>query len=136
MRPHKPVVSSAISAWVKFFFKSWRSWKSSIDISTDNIFKGCVHYIFAGLVGMSNREHLWNKKKYFLFHFKSSFCSWDNKILNFQIFKCHDIIKCHENQNMFQGSTNLIFACTDFHTCKMVLCTRSCTQNYMCIKLW
>ena len=31
------------------------------------------------------------------------------------------------------GSTNLIFACTDFHACKMVQCTRLCMQNYMYI---
>ena len=43
---------------------------------------------------MSKREHLWNKEKCFLLHFESSFRSWDNQILNFQIFKCHDIIKC------------------------------------------
>ena len=59
-----------------------------------NILKGCIHYIFASLFCMSEREHLWNKEKYFLFHFESSFRSWDNQILTFQIFKCHDIIKC------------------------------------------
>ena len=34
------------------------------------------------------------RKNVFVFHFKSSFRSWDNQILIFQIFKCHDIIKC------------------------------------------
>ena len=33
-----------------------------------------------------------------------------------------------------QGSTNFIFASTDFHVHKMVMYTRSCTQNYACIK--
>ena len=56
--------------------------------------KGCVHYIFASLFCMSKRKHFWNKEKSFLFHFKSSFCSWDIQILTFQSFKCHDIIKC------------------------------------------
>ena len=28
------------------------------------------------------------------FHLKSSFRSWDNQILTFQIFKCHDVTKC------------------------------------------
>ena len=28
------------------------------------------------------------------FHLKSSFCSWDIRILTFQIIKWHDIIKC------------------------------------------
>ena len=35
-----------------------------------------------------------------------------------------------------QGLTNLIFACSDFCARKMVLCTRSCTQNYVCMKQW
>ena len=47
--------------------------------------KGCVCYIFASLFCMSKREHLWKKEKSFLFHFKSSFRSWDNQILTFQI---------------------------------------------------
>ena len=53
-----------------------------------------VRYIFASLFFISKIEHLWNKEEYFLFHLESSFCSWDNQILTFQIFKCHDIIKC------------------------------------------
>ena len=55
--------------------------------------KGCVHYIFAILFCISKGKHLWNKEKCFLFHFESSFHSWDNQILTFQVFKCHDIIK-------------------------------------------
>ena len=35
-----------------------------------------------------------------------------------------------------QGSTNLIFSCTDFRARKMVLRARSCTQNQVCIKQW
>ena len=57
-------------------------------------FKGCVRYIFASLICMSKREHLWNKEKCFLLPIESCFCSWDNYILTFQIFKCHDVIKC------------------------------------------
>ena len=34
---------------------------------------------------------------------------------------------------LIQGSTNLIFACTDFCACKVVSCTHSGTQNYVCI---
>ena len=49
--------------------------------------KVCVHYIFASLYCISKREHSWNKEKCFL----CSFCSWDNQILIFQIFKCHDV---------------------------------------------
>ena len=56
--------------------------------------KGCVHYIFTSLFCMPKREDLWIKGKCFLFHFESSFHSWDNQILTFQIFKCHDVIKC------------------------------------------
>ena len=57
------------------------------------VFIGCVRYIFASLFCMPKRGHFWNKEKCFWFHFESSFCSWDNQILNFQIFKCHDAIK-------------------------------------------
>ena len=56
--------------------------------------KGCVRYIFASLFCLSEREHLWNKEKCFLFYFESSFHPWHNQILNFQIVKCHDFIKC------------------------------------------
>ena len=42
-----------------------------------------VHYIFDSLFFKSKREHLSNKEKCFLFHFKSSFRSWDNQILTF-----------------------------------------------------
>ena len=38
-------------------------------------------------------ESTFEKRKTFLFHFESSFCSWDNHILTFQIFTCHDVIK-------------------------------------------
>ena len=34
-----------------------------------------------------------------------------------------------------QGSTNLIFAFTDFCACKMVLRACLCTQNYVSVKL-
>ena len=33
-------------------------------------------------------------KKFFKFHLESSFCFLDNQISTFQIFKCHDVIKC------------------------------------------
>ena len=54
----------------------------------------CVCYIFTSLFCMSKRMHFWQKKRCLLFHFRSSFRSWDYQILTFQIFKCHDIIKC------------------------------------------
>ena len=38
------------------------------------------------------REHLWNKEKRFLFLFKSSFCSWEDQILDFQISKFYEVI--------------------------------------------
>ena len=56
--------------------------------------KGCVCYIFASLFFMCKIEHLWNKEECFLFHLESSFLSWDNQFLTFQIFKCHNVIKC------------------------------------------
>ena len=55
--------------------------------------KGCFHYFFASWFCKSKGEHLWNKEKCFLFHFRSSFRSWDNQILTFEIFKYHDVIK-------------------------------------------
>ena len=67
------------------FFWFWR-WESD--------FKGCVRYIFASMFFMSKRQHFQNKEKCLLFHLESSFCFWDNQILTFQIFKCHDVIKC------------------------------------------
>ena len=54
----------------------------------------CVRYIFASLFFMSKRELFWNKEKCFLFDFESSIHSWDNQILTFWIFKCHEVIKC------------------------------------------
>ena len=73
------------------------------------IFKVCVCYIFASLFFMSEREHLWNKEVCFLFHFESSFCSWDNQILKFKVFKvlkssCHQMLK-HETQYTFYRIT-------------------------------
>ena len=56
--------------------------------------KVCVCYIFASLFFMPKRKHLWNKEECFSFHLESSFHSWDNHFLTFQIFKCHDVIKC------------------------------------------
>ena len=49
-------------------------------------FKGCDCYILSSLFYMSERKDLWNKKKCFLFHFESSFRSWFNQILTFQLF--------------------------------------------------
>ena len=69
-------------------------WKKIISLTLFKIINGCVRYIFANLFCMSKREHLWNQEKCFLFHIESSFYSWDNQILNFQIFKCYDVIKC------------------------------------------
>ena len=56
-------------------------------------FKGCFCYISASLSFKSKGEHLWNKGKCFRFHSDNSFCSGDNQIVNFQLFKCHDVIK-------------------------------------------
>ena len=61
-----------------------------LDVDT----KGSIHYIFPSLFNKSKGKHLWNKDKCFLFHFESSFRSWDDQILTFQIFKCHEVIVC------------------------------------------
>ena len=66
----------------------------SFFVAQNSVFKGFVRYVFASLLCMSKREHSKNNEKCFLFHFKNSFRSWDNQILTFQIFKCHNIIKC------------------------------------------
>ena len=73
-----------------------RDWKNLRYIMEDinKLVKACFRYIFTSLFCMSKREHLWNKEKCFSFHFESSFRSWDNQILYFQIFKRHDVIKC------------------------------------------
>ena len=68
-------------------------------------FKGCGCYIFTGLFCISAREHLWNKEKCFLFHFESSFHSWDNQILTFHVFSnlSYEVVKMpkHETWNLF-----------------------------------
>ena len=46
---------------------------------------GCVRYVLASLFFKSKREHLRNLEKWFLFHFKSSFHSRENQILEFWI---------------------------------------------------
>ena len=40
-----------------------------------------------------NESTCQTRKNLFLFHFKSSFHSTENQILEFQIFKFHDVIK-------------------------------------------
>ena len=59
-----------------------------------NMFLKVLLAIFLLFCFMFKKEHFWNKGKCFLFHFESFFSSWDNKILNFQAFIWHDIIKC------------------------------------------
>ena len=56
-------------------------------------FKGCGCYIFTSFLFRFKRKYLSNQGKCFLFHIKSSFCSRENKSLEFQIFKCHAVIK-------------------------------------------
>ena len=56
--------------------------------------QGCVRYIFTSLFFKSKLEHLSNWERCFLFHFKSSFRSQENQILEFYILNFHDIIKC------------------------------------------
>ena len=90
------MTESEVFSW-KYFHYNWMiliTTHASQQLDSSKLFKGCGHYIFTSLFCKSKREDLWNKEKYFLFHFGSSFRSWDNQILNFQIFKCHDVIKC------------------------------------------
>ena len=60
----------------------------------ENDFKGCVKYIFASFFFKCKREHLSSSEKCFLFHFKSSFRSRENQILEFCFFRFYDVIKC------------------------------------------
>ena len=76
--------------WLKYIY-TWLIQKHRNGWVT---FKDCVSYIFASLFYMCKWEVLWNKEKGFSFYFESSFRSWDNQILTFQIFKCYDDIKC------------------------------------------
>ena len=69
--------------------------------------KGCVCYIFASMYCMFKREHLRNKEKCFLLLFESSSHSWDNQILNFWIFKCHNVIKCPSMKHKTHNFNNL-----------------------------
>ena len=68
--------------------------------------KGCVRYIFVSLFFKSDGELLWNKEKCLLFHFESSFPSWDEQVLTFQLLKCHDIqMPKYKTQNTFYWIT-------------------------------
>ena len=55
--------------------------------------KGCVCYICASLFFKSKRKLLSNGEKCF-FYLESFFCSRENQIVEFYIFKFHDVIKC------------------------------------------
>ena len=79
--------------WNKKHF-SFRLTKQTSKKVVNKTFKVFVRYIFTSLFCMSKREDLRNKEKCFYFTSKALFGSWDNQILSFQIFKCHDVIKC------------------------------------------
>ena len=55
--------------------------------------EGCVYYNFASLFLSLKESTHGTGEKCFLFHFKSSFHSRENQILEFQILKFHDVIK-------------------------------------------
>ena len=58
------------------------------------LFNVCVCYISASLYFKSKREYLSKQQQCFPFHFKTSFRSRENQILEFYVFKFHDVIKC------------------------------------------
>ena len=58
-----------------------------------------VRCIFATLLFKSKREHL--------FHFKSSFLSQENRILEIYSFKFHDVIKCLSTKQKYILLNNL-----------------------------
>ena len=53
---------------------------------SDVSIKDHVRYIFASLFYKSEREHLSDKEKCFLFHFESYFRSLENQVLTFQVY--------------------------------------------------
>ena len=57
------------------------------------IYTSFICYIFVSVFCISKREHLWNEEKCFQFHFESSFRSWNNQTVTFEVFKFHDAIK-------------------------------------------
>ena len=62
-------------------------------------------FLLVCFVSLKERT-LETRKNVFLFYFESFFRSWDNQILTFQIFKCHDVIKCLSmNQETFYWIT-------------------------------
>ena len=48
--------------------------KKLLNLTFKTRINGCVRYIFASLFFKSKRKHLWNLEKWFLLHFKISFC--------------------------------------------------------------
>ena len=97
-KPRGSMDVDPVKNWIKFSNLGSASSKREYWLLTKKFLnscqlKGCVRYIFTSLFCMSKTEHLWNKEKCLLFHFESSFHFWDNHILTFWIFKCHDVIK-------------------------------------------
>ena len=71
--------------------------------------KSCVRYIFSSLFFKCKRELLRNQKNCFLFHFKSSFCSWENQSLEFEILRFLDVIKhLRVKQEIHFGNKNTL----------------------------
>ena len=75
-------VQSKCPAYMNEIFRPTENIRINI---RNSYLKGCVRYIFASLFFKSKPEHLSNVEKYFLFHFKSSFRSQENQILEFYI---------------------------------------------------
>ena len=71
--------------------------KNITNIVWDKSSQNLAKYLFC----KSEGEHCWNKEKCFLFHFKSSFCSWDFcssnlNSSNIQMAWCHQMPKCDQ----------------------------------------
>ena len=86
-------------------FKKKAELFNSFFVRQCTVIKGCVRYAFASFFFKSKKEHLRNKEKCFLFHFKSSFRSRENQISEFLVFKFHEVIKCQstEQEILFTG---------------------------------
>ena len=70
-------------------------------VFNDSSVKRCVRYVFASLFCKSKGKHLWNKEKWFLFHFESSF----RFLIKFQVFRYSNVKTALQVEQSIQEST-------------------------------
>ena len=92
---------------VGLVLQPWREFNSLISCGTSAYlpicitgFVSCYHWNIITETELTHwiNHHFFRKMRKLIsnekVHFESSFRSWDNQILNFEIFMCHDVIKC------------------------------------------